>query len=114
MSGAAGEFFTPGGQRDIDESFLVMMNAYHEDIDFHIPLLAAPLSWEPLVDTSQPTGRVSDGTLYTPGEVYRLHARSFVLFINRARPESPRTKTIATSVVLTGIPEPGEDDATPS
>jgi isoamylase len=114
LSGAAGEFFTPGGQRDIDESFLVMMNAYHEDIDFHIPLLAAPLSWEPLVDTSQPTGRVSDGTLYASGGVYRLHARSFVLFINRARPESPRTKTIATSVVLTGIPEPGEDDATPS
>jgi glycogen operon protein len=115
LSGAAGEFFTPGGQRDIDESFLVMMNAYHEDIDFHIPLLAAPLSWEPLVDTSQPTGRLADGTLYASGEVYRLQAHSFALFINRApRPESPRTKTIATSVVLTGIPEPGEDDATPS
>src|SRR5947208_4358825 len=42
LSGAAGEFFTPGGQRDIDESFLVMMNAYYEDLDFHIPLLAAP------------------------------------------------------------------------
>ena len=32
LSGAAGEFFTPGGQRDIDESFLVMMNAYHEEL----------------------------------------------------------------------------------
>ena len=27
LGGAAGEFYTPGGQRDIDESFLVMLNA---------------------------------------------------------------------------------------
>ena len=88
LSGAAGEFFTPGGQRDIDESFLVMMNAYYGELDFHIPCLAAPMSWEPLVDTSEPTGRVSAGKLYAPGEVYRLQAHSFALFINRApRPE---------------------------
>ncbi len=62
LSGAAGEFFTPGGQRDIDESFLVMMNAYYGDLDFRIPDLASPMSWEPLVDTSQPTGRVAGGT----------------------------------------------------
>ena len=37
LCGAAGEFYTPGGQRDIDESFLVMMNAYHGDLDFHFP-----------------------------------------------------------------------------
>jgi isoamylase len=90
LSGAAGEFFTPGGQRDIDESFLVMMNAYYGDLDFRIPKLAAPMSWEALVDTSQPTGRVTEGGLYAPGEVYRLQSHSFALFINRApRPELP-------------------------
>jgi glycogen operon protein len=92
LSGAAGEFFTPGGQRDIDESFLVMMNAYHEGLDFRIPSLAAPMSWEPLIDTSEPTGRISGGTLYVPGAVYRLQARSFALFINRApRQDSVRS-----------------------
>ena len=46
------------------------------------------MSWQPLVDTSQPTGRVTDGTLYGPGEVYQLQPHSFALFINRApRPE---------------------------
>ncbi len=115
LSGAAGEFFTPGGQRDIDESFLVMINAYSEDLDFSIPLLAASMSWEPLVDTARPTGRGADGKLYAPGEVYRLQARSFALFINRApRPEPARANTLATNVVLTGIPDLGEDDATPS
>jgi len=90
LSGAAGEFFTPGGQRDIDESFLVMMNAYYGDLDFRIPAIAAPMSWEPLVDTSQPTGRVGGGRLYAPGEGYRLQSHSFALFINRApRPELP-------------------------
>jgi isoamylase len=96
LSGAAGEFFTPGGQRDIDESFLVMMNAYHEALDFRIPTLAAPMSWEPLVDTTQASGRASDACLYRPGEVYRLEGRSFVLFINRApRPESQRRTPLA-------------------
>jgi len=114
LSGAAGEFFTPGGQRDIDESFLVMINAYYEDLDFHIPSLAAPMSWEPLVDTSQPTGRVTGSTLYAPGEVYRLQAHSFALFINRApRQEVPPQAVFATGVVSADDPESGEDDTTP-
>jgi glycogen operon protein len=101
LSGAAGEFFTPGGQRDIDESFLVMMNAYYDGIDFRFPVLAAPMSWEPLVDTSEPTGRVTAASLYAPGEIYRLQGHSFALFINRApRPESPRRAALATGAVL--------------
>jgi len=115
LSGAAGEFFTPGGQRDIDESFFVMMNAYYEDLDFQFPLLAAPMSWEPLVDTSEPTGRVANRKLYPPGEVYRLQARSFALFIDRVpRPEALRREAIPTTVVPADSAEPGEDDAPPS
>jgi isoamylase len=91
LSGAAGEFFTPGGQRDIDESFLVMMNAYFEDLDFRLPLLAAAMSWEPLVDTAEPTGLVADGRLFRPGDIYPLRARSLALFINRA----PRREAIS-------------------
>jgi isoamylase len=114
LSGAAGEFFTPGGQRDIDESFLVMMNAYYEDLDFHIPSLAAPMSWKPLVDTSQPTGRVTGGTLYAPGDVYRLQAHSFALFINRApRQELLRSPAFASNIVPSDGAEPAEDDGTP-
>jgi len=67
------------------------MNAYHESLDFRFPLLAAPMSWEPLVDTAQPTGIAAEERLYAPGEVFRLAAYSFALFINRApRPESLR------------------------
>jgi glycogen operon protein len=126
LSGAAGEFFTPGGQRDIDESFLVMMNAYYQDLDFHFPVLASPMSWEPLVDTSGPTRRVTDAKLYAPGEVYRLQAQSFALFINRApRPEGPRRAALAGGAVLLDDgrepnfalrrgAEPGDHNAPPS
>jgi len=109
LSGAAGEYFTPGGQRDIDESFFVMMNAYHEDLEFRFPVLASPMSWEPLVDTSEPTGRVTDVELYAPGEVYRLQSHSFALFINRApRPDNgQRTKLAAGAVLLADKGEPG-------
>ena len=130
LSGAAGEFYTPGGQRDIDESFLVMMNAYYGDLDFRIPELATPLSWEPLVDTSRPSGRVEDGHTYAPGEVYHLQAHSFALFINRApRPEPmamPGTESQRAPVLpvpegeerrgfyfSAGDAEPEEDDEAP-
>jgi isoamylase len=115
LSGAAGAFFTPGGQRDVDESFLVMINAYYENLDFRFPSLTAPMSWEPLVDTSQPTGLVTGGTLYAPGEVYRLQAHSFALFINRAPRQEPQSrKAIEANVPADDRAESGEDDAAPS
>ncbi len=84
LSGAAGEFFTPGGQRDIDENFLVMMNAYYGDLEFHIPSLATPMLWQPLVDTSRPSGLAEDQRTYAPGAVYNLKAHSFALFVDIA------------------------------
>jgi isoamylase len=115
LSGAAGEFFTPGGQRDIDESFLVMMNAYFEDLEFKFPLLAAAMSWEPLLDTAEPTGLVGDNRLYQPGEMYRLRSRSFALFINRApRPEVPLdAEAVPRDIAVPDPVEPSEDDAPP-
>jgi glycogen operon protein len=90
LGGAAGEFFTPGGQRDIDESFLVLMNAYSGDLEFCVPQLAVAMAWRALVDTAAPLGLVRDKRLWTPGEVYPLQAHSFVLFINRAPGVNPR------------------------
>jgi isoamylase len=84
LGGAAGEFYTTGGERDIDASFLVMMNAYYGDLDFRFPRLAGRLAWQALVDTAEPSGLVSDPKLYVAGHAYKLRAQSFALFINRA------------------------------
>ncbi len=89
LCGAAGEFYTPGGQRDIDESFLVMMNAYYDDLPFYFPHLPIPLVWEALVDTAEPTGLAKGGRLWCAGESYQLRAHSFALFINRAPAAQP-------------------------
>jgi isoamylase len=104
LCGAAGEFYTPGGQRDIDESFLVMMSAYYDDLPFYFPHLPTALAWEALVDTAEPTGLAptlssaaggegqaggAGGRLWRPGEAYNLRAHSFALFINRAPPGDP-------------------------
>jgi glycogen operon protein len=91
LGGAAGEFYTPGGQRDIDESFLVLLNAYHEDIDFRLPELPVEMEWEPLVDTTTETGLAETGGLYRKGDTFPLTARSFALFINRAPERAVRT-----------------------
>jgi len=84
LCGAAGEFYTRGGQRDIDESFLVMLNAYYGDLDFRFPLLPSLQGWQALVDTAEPTGLVEDDRQWRPGESYRLRGHSFALFIHRA------------------------------
>jgi isoamylase len=126
LGGAAGEFYTPGGQRDIDESFLVMLNAWHQDLDFRIPELPEQMAWEPLVDTSTESGFGADGRLFLPGEVFALKARSFALFINRAPEKSgPATNGVlrhetppsALPTELMSPPgpaeRPGDEDETP-
>jgi isoamylase len=102
LSGAAGEFFTPGGRRDIDESFLVMLNAYDGDLEFRIPELATAMAWEPLVDTRQSSGRAKDSRRYAPGEVYPLAGHSFVLFVNRAPRPDPAFENLQSPADLSG------------
>ena len=113
LGGAAGEFFTRGGQRDIDESFLVMMNAYYGDLDFHFPRLSTPLLWEALVDTAEPTGIAKDGRLWQPGETYPLRGHSFALFINRAPADAPIARA-QEEVEFNCTGPKAEDDAPPS
>ena len=127
LGGAAGAFYTPGGQRDIDESFLVMLNAWHQDLDFRIPELPVTMAWELLVDTSTETGIAVAGRLFSPGEVFPLKARSFALFINRA-PEKPApapTGELHREAPTSGLPielvappvaplSSGDEDETPS
>ncbi len=125
LGGAAGEFYTPGGQRDIDASFLVMLNAWHQELPFRVPELPVTMAWEPLVDTSLPTGCGADGRTFFAGEVFPLKARSFALFINVApekpapaptgliRPEEPPA-ALPLDLVRPPVAQPAEDeDETP-
>jgi isoamylase len=105
LGGAAGEFYTPGGQRDVDESFLVLLNAYHEDIDFSIPQLPTAMHWRHCIDTAEESGFSADERIFEPGTVFPLRARSFSLFIHAA--------AVPAAVDATGILHHEEPAAVP-
>ncbi len=86
LGGAAGDYYTPGGQRDIDDSFLVIMSAHHEALDFRIPELPSAMNWELLIDTALPNGIAEPGQFYESGQAFGLQARSLALFVHRAQP----------------------------
>jgi glycogen operon protein len=100
LNGAAGEFFTTGGQRDIDESFLVMLNAYHEGVEFTFPDLPVMMEWQALLDTDRPTGLAGDERRYRNGDRVALSGRSMALFINR----SVREPTASVTGMLRPVP----------
>ena len=92
LGGGAGEFFTQGGQRDIDDSFLVVLNGYHGDVPFRLPELPIDGRWRLLMDTSLEHGFVEDGACCVAGDAFPLQARSTALFIHErgtAQPPSP-------------------------
>jgi isoamylase len=65
-----------------DDSFLVLMNASHEPISFHLPALQQEGTWIAVLDTSSPRGNGS-GDRKTNGSGYPLEARSMVVLVAR-------------------------------
>lgn len=83
LSGEAGRYhLTSGGRAEPDDTFLVIMNASEEAIEYVLPELAAPCAWEPIVDTSQPELSESPGDIQ-PGDTYTVVSHTFLLFISR-------------------------------
>jgi isoamylase len=82
LNGQAGIYYRGrSGRRDVDTSFLMMLNAYHKEIPFIIPRLAVDKSWRPLVDTSQESGLAGNGKYFKPNDLFILPARAVLLFI---------------------------------
>jgi glycogen operon protein len=65
-----------------DENFLILMNAYHEQVPFQLPVFAVGRGWVALVDTSCQTANGAP-TFYDAGTSYPLQARSLVLLQER-------------------------------
>jgi len=93
LCGAAGDFPTAFGRRNPDESFLVLLNAYHDDIAFRMPELPGPLSWRTLVDTVEESGFPTHDRIYHPNDSFTLRGRSFALFIEAGAP--PQRQVVA-------------------
>jgi glycogen operon protein len=75
------------GRRIVDDSFLVLVHAWHADTTFTLPPARWGRQWGLVFDTARPDPRVrsrefderDDSPKYTAGEPLTLTARSFVL-----------------------------------
>jgi len=71
------------GQPLLDDNFLLLMNAHHEQISFFLPAPPSGASWIPLVDTSCQT-KATPGAFYEVHTSYPLRARSLALLTARS------------------------------
>ena len=71
------------GERIVDDSFLILLNAHHDAVPFTLPADPRDVVWEPIVDTRQPDG-VARGEAVRAGEPYGLAGRSLAVLISRA------------------------------
>ncbi len=64
------------GEPIIGDTVLLLLNAHHESISFMLPTPVADAFWEPLMDTAQFPGHLSESK---GGTKYELHGRSIAL-----------------------------------
>jgi isoamylase len=74
------------GYPERDDSFLVLMNAHHEPVEFALPRLGDSASWEVVLDTTWPNP-VPSGTRSFPSATFSVTARSMAVFSNRTHTE---------------------------
>ncbi|MGK7890298.1 MAG: glycogen debranching protein GlgX [Leptolyngbyaceae cyanobacterium] len=66
------------GERVVDDSFLILLNDYHDSVDFEIPYPLWAMGWQTKIDTRHPL-LLDNGPVYTGASKISLVARSLVL-----------------------------------
>ena len=75
LSGEGIEELDARGERILDDTFLVLMNAHHEAVPFTLPALASGTRWLAVFDTARDGGLKSQGR-YQASDNYPLEGRS--------------------------------------
>ncbi len=82
LGGDVGDrFVSLQGYPETDDSFLLILNAHAERVEFTIPLVAAVRRWDLLVDTARPDGALN--VPVAPGSRLPIEDRSLSLFAGR-------------------------------
>ena len=68
------------GNRVTGDTLLLLLNAHHRVVSFVLPAHRQAVSWEPLLDTRESTGRRKTRRTVRGGGAYRVEARSLALF----------------------------------
>src|SRR5690606_39949317 len=83
LSGEAGLMhLTERGEKETDDTFVLVVNASHHDVTQKLPGAGADEQWETLIDTAR-DDPLADGERFAPGEEIGLVARSAKLLIQR-------------------------------
>jgi len=78
LAGDAIEEVDARGNRIVDDTLLILLNAHHEPLSFVLPAHRAKVRWEVILDTREATG-ARRHRLMRGGEGYELEARSLAL-----------------------------------
>ena len=74
---------TERGEQEPDDTFLILLNASHDDVTFRIPADPAGVSWEVVVDTAAETEAETLQTLAGGGEAL-VNANSLRLLLRHS------------------------------
>jgi isoamylase len=77
LSGKYLDMTDEAGERLLDDTFLVLLNAYHESVDFKLPPRDRPACWQRVFDTVDPAAEPYEWTGDAP---YKVAGRSMVVF----------------------------------
>ncbi len=81
LSGEAIEEVGERGNRIVDDTLLILLNAHEQQVPFVLPAYQPTMRWELVLDTREPTGKRSHRLLMKGGDKpYELEARSLALF----------------------------------
>ena len=81
LGGDTGEYFARSGEKLVDERFIVLLNADHDQIAFKLPPPDLGRAWKVLIDTARPDID-GPGAEFRARESYPLQGRSLVLLIH--------------------------------
>jgi len=83
LSGEAGAYhLTAAGEAEPDDTFLVIMNAFGDSINYAMPTLESVKTWVLLFDTNNEDG-TGDGRALAPGATFVIGPHSLTLFVLR-------------------------------
>ena len=74
-------FVSLQGYPEVDDSFLLILNAHAENVEFVVPSVAAVRRWDMLVDTARPNALLN--VPVAPDSRLAIAGRSFSLFAGR-------------------------------
>jgi glycogen operon protein len=66
-------------QPGTDETLLIVMNSYHDAVNFKLPTVGEGIQWLRLCDTNDP--KLNGGTAYQFGDAYLVTGRSLLVFL---------------------------------